>query len=629
MESSGGSKRWTLGAAAFALLSALLAASAPAASLPADILPLSAVRTGMKGYGLTVVHDSLVERFDVEVLGIVPNTLGRSQIIVRVGGLGLEKTGILQGMSGSPVYFEGRLAGAVAHSWAFAKEPVGAVTPIESMLAIDGGEESQGVQGREAGAGIERSARFTSSPTGFADFAAAVVLPEEERLAALRRIVDARPAWPAHGPSSLLAPVSTGFPVDTLGRWRADLGRLGIPLASGALPALPGTALQAAERARPVAPLAPGSAMTALLIDGDLQLGATGTVTRVDGEGRFLAFGHPFLGAGTIELPVAPAEVVTVFPSANLSFKVAYALAPAYRLTHDRDSGVAGRTDRTVSLVPVRFRLESGGGSVRTLSWGVARETALLPILLSISLDAALTTLDATPVDRTLRLRVAVDTKAGPFVYADQMSGPRAKELALMTSNVLTGLIAQNDYEEPGITGVDVSIVSTPGERRLRVVEAALSTRKAAPGETLHVAVRLVDRRGVEQTRVLSLTVPKETPEGRAMVLVGDGSAASSARLAAQPSEPRSLAGLRDAIARLVPADRLAALLLVPARGATTGDGTLTALPPSFGMVLSEGSEGNPRPSVPSRILAEEILVLDRPASGSVRLELEVERPRS
>ena len=179
---------------------------------------------------------------------------------------------------------------------------------------------------------------------------------------------------------------------------------------------------------------------------------------------------------------------------------MAYALAPAYRLTHDRDSGVAGRTDRTVPFVPVRFRLESGDGKVRALSWGVARETALLPILLSISLDAALTTLDATPVDRTLRLRVAVDTKAGPFVYADQMTGPRAKELALMTANALTGLIAQNEYEEPDISGVDVSIVSTPGERRLRILEAALSTRKAAPGETLHAdrAPRRPPRRGAK-----------------------------------------------------------------------------------------------------------------------------------
>ena len=624
MESSKGSKGWRVRAAACALLAASLAGSAGAAPLPADTLPLSAVRAGMKGYGLTVLRGSLVERFDVEVLGIVPNTLGRSQIIVRVGGLGLEKTGILAGMSGSPVYFEGRLAGAVAATWGFAKEPIGAVTPIESMLAIDGGEDVPRI-----GAGMASRSPVAPFTGGFSEFAAALALPEEERLLALRRIVDARPGWPIHASSSLLAPACTGFPVDTLGRWSTDLARLGIPLASGVLPPLPGTALQAVERARPAAPLAPGSAVTALLIDGDLQLGATGTVTRVDGEGRFLAFGHPFLGAGPIDLPAAPSEVVTVFPSAMLSFKMSYALAPVYRLTHDRDSGVAGRTDRTVPLVPVRFRLESASGSVRTLSWGVVRETALLPMLLSISLDAALTTLDATPVDRTLRLRVAVDTKTGPFVYADQMAGPRAKELALMTANVLAGLVAQNEFEDPGITGVDVSIVSSPGERRLRIVEAALSMRKAAPGETLHATVRLVDRRGAASTRVLSLTVPKETPEGRAIVLVGDGNAASSARLAADPAEPRSLAGLRSAIARLVPADRLAALLIVPARGATTGDGTLSALPPSFAMVLGEGSEGNPRPSVPSRILAEEILALDRPASGAVRLELEIERPRS
>jgi hypothetical protein len=209
------------------------------------------------------------------------------------------------------------------------------------------------------------------------------------------------------------------------------------------------------------------------------------------------------------------------------------------------------------------------------------------------------------------------------------MTGPRAKELALMTANILAGLVAQNEYEDPGISGVDISIVSAPGEKRLRIVDAALSTRTVAPGETLRATVRLVGRRGAEETRVLSLTVPKETPEGRAIVIVGDGNAASGVRIAAQPAEPRTLAGLRAALDRLVPADRLAALLLVPARGATTGDDTLSALPPSFAMVLSEAGDTNARSSVPVRVLAEEILVLDRPVSGSVRLELEVERPRS
>jgi hypothetical protein len=575
----------------------------------------------MKGYGLTVIQHSAVERFDVEVLGVVPNSLGRSQILVRVSGLGLEKTGILAGMSGSPVYFEGRLAGALAATWGFSKEAIGAVTPIESMLAIDSGDAAAGTEGR---------ARSTFS-SAFAAFSGTLALPEEERLAALRKIVDARPSLAARTQASLLAPVAAGFPADTLGRWGRDLARLGIPvsLVSGELPALPGTALQAAERARPVAPIAPGSAVTALLIDGDLQLGATGTVTRVDGKGRFLAFGHPFLGAGVLEIPVAPAEVVAVFPSAMLSFKMAYALAPAYRLTADRDSGVAGRTDRAAALLPVHFRLESEGGPVRTLSWGVAKEAALLPTLVAISMDAAFATLDPTPVDRTLRLRVSVGTAAGPFVYADQMTGPRAKELALLTANVLTGLVAQNEFEDPGISGVDISVVSASGERRLRIVRAALSARKVAPGQTLRATVRLADRRGREETRVLSLTVPRETPEGRAIVIVGDGNAASAAHLAAQPAEPRTLSGLRAALARLVPADRLAMLLVVPARGATTGDDTLSALPPSFALVLSEGGDTNGHSSVPIRVLAEEIVTLDRPASGSVRLEIEVERPRS
>ena len=594
---------------------------ARAAATPGDILPLASVKAGMKGYGLTVLRGSLVERFDVEVLGVVPNSLGRSQILVRVSGLGLEKTGIIAGMSGSPVYFEGQLAGALAATWGFPKEPIGSVTPIESMLAIDSDD---------AAAGSGSGARSTSGAAGFRAFAETLSLPEEERLAALRKIVDARSGPPARAQASLLAPVITGFPVDTLGRWGRDIAHLGIPIALGAgtILAFPGTALQAAERARPAAPIAPGSAVTALLIDGDLQLGATGTVTRLDGEGHFLAFGHPFLGAGTLELPVAPAEVVAVFPSAMLSFKMAYALAPAYRLTHDRDSGVAGRTDRAATLIPVHFRLESGSAPPRTLSWGVARETVLFPILVTISLDAALTTLDPTPVDRTLRLRIAVATKAGPFAYADQMTGPRAKELALMTANVLAGLVAQNEYEDPEISGVDISIVSAPGEKRLRIVDAALSTRTVAPGKTLHATVRLVDRRGAEETRVLSFTVPKEAPEGRAIVIVGDGNTASGVRIAAQPAEPRTLAGLRAALDRLVPADRLAALLLVPARGATTGDDTLSALPPSFAMVLSEGGDTNARSSVPVRVLAEEILTLDRPVSGSVRLELEVERPR-
>ena len=183
MESSSRSKRWSVFAAVVAALALGFAGPARTAPLPADVLPLAAVKAGMKGYGLTVLHGSNVERFDVEVLGVIPNTLGRSQILVRVSGLGLEKTGILAGMSGSPVYFEGRLAGAVAATWGFSKEPIAAVTPIESMLAIDTDDAASGNPGR---------ARSASSGAGFSAFEATLALPEEERVLALQKIVDAR-----------------------------------------------------------------------------------------------------------------------------------------------------------------------------------------------------------------------------------------------------------------------------------------------------------------------------------------------------------------------------------------------------------------------------------------------------
>ena len=170
----------------------------------------------------------------------MPNSLGRSQIIVRVGGLGLEKTGTAG--SGQPGHLEGKLAGAVA---ATLRRP-GAVGAAVTAHRIDACDRRGRCRARK---GPARAAH--ASPGGFADFAAALAPPEDERLLALARIVDARPAFPSRAASaSLLAPVSTGFPVDTLGRWSADLARLGPPLASGTLPALPGSAVQTALRER-------------------------------------------------------------------------------------------------------------------------------------------------------------------------------------------------------------------------------------------------------------------------------------------------------------------------------------------------------------------------------------------
>jgi len=160
-------------------------------------------------------------------------------------------------------------------------------------------------------------------------------------------------------------------------------------------------------------------------------------------------------------------------------------------------------------------------------------------------------------------------------------------------------------------------------------VDASLGSSRAAPGDTITVAVRLEGRRDGADTRVIRLTIPKETPEGKAFVVVADGSNASLTKLGLEPSEPRSLRGLADWIDRLVPSDVLAALLLVPSRGASTGSATLTSLPPTAASLLA----GNPEPGdvrdVKARLLAESTLSLGRPVAGVVKLEIEIERPRS
>lgn len=639
MESSDRSKPWiALGALALALSAgpgrAFGGASRPPVSKQAprpsapEILRLVDVKPGMKGYGLTVVSGEKIERFEVEVLGVMPNgSPGRPTIVVKLSGLGLEESGVVAGMSGSPVFLDGKLAGAVASGWGFSKQPIGNLTPIEQMLPIDSTEPLVSAPYRPA-TGLD--------PARFRAALAALSSSEEERIPALRAFLGLYPQPLAAGSAgsgtrSLLLPAAVGIPPETFQRFGKELAGLGLSDLAGLASAAAAPQERGPRDGTPPSPLTFGSAMTALLVDGDLRLGATGTVTSVTPDGRFVAFGHPFLSFGDLELPVAPARVVTVLPNAFQSFKLAYPLEAVYRLTRDRESGIAGRMDRTAPMVPVRFRFEATPGEVRTMSWSVAPSPRLLPILLSITTDAALSLVDPTPRERTLRFRVQLETAAGPVAYEDDSTGARAKEIATLSTATLAALIGDNDLEDPRISGVDLSFRSAPGERRLRLAGATLVSRRVTRGGSVSATLRFVDRRGQETVRVVTVPVPKETPEGKATLVLLDGSNASMLRFALEPVEPRTLAGLVGALGRLVPTNRFLAAVVVASRGTATGTRAFTALPPSAAALLSGSAEpgDTARPDVPSRLLAEETLTFDRPVAGSLRLDFEVERPRT
>lgn len=577
----------------------------------------------MKGYGLTVFRGYGVERFDVEVLGVLRNTAaGRSVILVSLSGLDLEETGVVAGMSGSPVYLEGKLAGAVASGFAFSRKPIAGVTPIESMTSIVPAGAAGSPLVRAAGPPIAERAAF------LARLAAA---PEAERLTELERaLLESLPAGPAPAPggTTLLAFQGAGLAASTVEAFRAPLARLGVSEANLALLGASAAPAAGAAAVGEPADLVPGASVTAYLVRGDLQLGATGTVTEVWPDGRFVAFGHPFLGAGELELAVAPAEVVTVVPSLYQSIKLANGGEPRYRLTHDRDTGVGGRTDRTGATVPVKVLVEGNGRPPREFRFEVAAHPKLLPVLSGLAADASMTAADPTPRDRLLSFRVALETAAGEVAYEDVATGSRAKDVAVLTTVALAAAVADNDLGDPGIRSVTLRFGSSTEERRLRLVDAAPVSRKVAPGETLAVAVRLADRRGEETVRVVRLAVPAGTPEGRATIVVADGSNATALRQLLDPSEPRTLAEFGAFISRIVPGNRLLAGLLVASRGASTRSATLDALPPTALALLAGAREKGETgiADVEARLVSEEILTFDRPVSGAVRIGVDVER---
>jgi hypothetical protein len=527
-------------------------------------------------------------------------------------------------MSGSPVYLEGRLAGAVASGWGFSKKALAGVTPIESMLRIV----------PESPAPASGRARTTSTPVGErAGFLARVAtMGEEERLetlrSAFRESLPRRPGLPSDG-AALVSFQASGIPASTLEAFREPLARLGVTDANLALLGA-SEAVTAPGSADPPATLAPGASVTAYLVRGDLQLGATGTVTDVYPDGRFVAFGHPFLGSGEIELPVAPGEVVTVVSSLFQSFKLANGGEPRYRLTHDRDTGVGGRVDRPARTVPVLVSVEAGGSPPRTFRFEVASHPKLLPTLAALVADASLTAADPTPRERLLSFRVALDTAAGEIAYEDVATGGRAKEAAVLSTAALAAAVADNDLGDPGIRTVRVRFATAPEERRYRLVDAAPATRKVAPGETLSVAVRLADRRGDEAVRVVRLEVPAAAPEGRATLVVSDGSTATALRQQLDPSEPTTLEGLAQFVSRIVPGNRLQAGLLVATRGAATRSATLDAIPPTALALLSGAREQGETgiADVEARLVTEELLSFDRPVSGAVRIDVDVEKAR-
>jgi hypothetical protein len=556
-------------AAILALFSYAGAAESPDAP---RTISVNELRPGMKGYGLTVVKGDSIERFDVEILdvlrGIAP---GRRSIIFRASGLGLENSGIIAGMSGSPVYIDGRLAGAVAFGWQWPKEPIAGITPIEDM------EQALDVEPVAA-----------SDPATWNSSALVRFLDPAARLAASPAASSAMPA--------AFSPMAVPLVMPALSPQARAIAESFFPpdrffFAEG----LAGSA--AAEEAAASATLLPGSSVFVALVTGDMTMGATGTVTDVRGNDVY-GFGHPFLNRDGIAIPMYTSRVVSVFPNLQKSFKIAYPLKEVGAITRDRATGIKGVLGAPSRTVPLSITISRPGGE-RAYSYKIFRHYAMTGQLVATVAAATATSLGDLSDETTVSYRLIASYAGGRSVdYRWQTAGKDS--LAAMAKDVsaLVEATMSNPLEKLDPEDIALSVVLSNVNAAATIESATVSRNEVAPGEAITAVVRLKPVLGASVEFTVSLAVPANAMPGQRSLIVSDGRTASLTELQQNPRllSPASIDELLKVIVPRFGADELVARLADLDQGVAVGTSVYPSLPSSALAVLSAPQSGTLTP---------------------------------
>ncbi len=588
--------------AALAVAVACALSQGPLAEMP--VMSFDEVRAGMIGEGRTVFRGTEIETFKVEILGKLPN-IGPDQdlILALCTGGPLEHTGVMAGMSGSPVMVDGKLIGAIAYSWGFAKDAIAGITPIEEMLAIPQREADR----RRAAAvplaldALERLYAPELLDTFFAS--------QSERL-----MLRAGTLLPTAVPLAV-----SGIRAEALSRGMPGLTAAGfLPMQTG------GAGIDAA----PSPPLEPGSAVGLKLVRGDIEMTATGTVTWTEDD-EVLAFGHPLFGLGATDLPLTGAMVQALLPSLEQSAKVATPLAEVGALRQDRASGIYGRVGVSPRMIPVRLQL-SGSDSERTFSFDVAEDPQLAPLLLYVSLRGVLDRRERTFGSASIRLREGsvIKMASGDDVALDNLfSGPKATTVGTAISAYILHLLMNNAWEQPQIAGVNLILDFDERPQTARIRRASLSRYRAHPGETVRVTVVLQPYRGPQRVLTRDVVIPPETPPGVLTVGVTGARAAMRSESQGERLVPQDLDQLIRLINRLRRNDQIYIMATRDDWGAVLEGSRLPSLPPSVARVLSRPRTRGNLTLVARRAILEETIDTDYLIEGATKLRLEVEAP--
>jgi len=474
--------------------------SATASDSP-KILPLDQVKAGMRGVAYTVFEGTTPEPMQVEVLGVLKNMNGpkSDMILIRLHGQKVEYTGVVAGMSGSPVYIDGKLMGALAFRiGTFSKEPIAGVTPIEEMLEINELDKSVPAQSVFTPVPSERKTEPVKSAVSGGDFSTAAGLTQ---LASYM--------------TPIAAPlVFNGFSEETIKRFMPQFAAAGVMPVMGA--GSSSTALQPE-------PIEPGSSVGIVLVRGDMDISATCTVTYIDPQ-RLLACGHPLMQSGRVDMPMTKSTVLATLPSPLNAFKIAMTTETVGSFLQDRHTGVMGKFGAEAHMVPVKLTLH--GARSKEFHYEVLNSPKLTPVALTATIYNALQSLNETGEDVSYRLAGSIAVQGFPAVQLQDMFAPSddmptAATLAISLAERF-GRIYDNSYQTPEINSINLDVDLIPERRWAKLESARADVTEARPGDDVVVEAALRPYRGEQIVRQIKVHVPPSTPKGTLRILVSD-----------------------------------------------------------------------------------------------------------
>jgi hypothetical protein len=589
-------QRLTVTCLVFLALCALPPLAAP--QQPTETIPVDQVHAGMQGYAYTIFAGNQVEKFDLEVLGVMPNFLGPKQsiILVELKGPKVEHTGVVAGMSGSPVYLDGKLAGALSLKLGiFTKEAIAGVTPIADVMRPP--VENTATQTAQASFELPKQTVAQNIPSGSA------LEPIETPL------------------------VFAGFQPAAVQQFAGQLQSYGLVATQG------GTADNQKDDAH--AHLAPGDMAGMVLVRGDMSINSACTVTAVQGDRVFLC-GHPFMNLGDIQMPMSRSEVVTTLSSSLASTKIVNSGGAIGTITGDHLTAVVGKLGAPPAMIPLDLTFVTGSNET-TLHFEMVNHPKLTPLLVAITTFNGLTQNATYGEGTTLHMTGEIQLKGhvpvkleNTFAPSDSLL-PDGLPIALTVQNVFGRLFA-NNFEVPGVEHVSLRVESQPGKNSYTIDSAWLETGEASPGEDVKVRVQLRPFRGAPRVEETTVHVPDQIARGGTLrVLVSDAEwmnrASRGFNFGAAPSGASGPEGLDQLIAlinRERNNDRLYVGVFVPAPTMVWDDKELPNIPLSQINVI----DGRPTPGsvqvLRESLASESSIVLGGPVTGLISLNLQI-----